>query len=168
MAGRRRARSDHPATGHRRAIVASGYRDGLRRSRLYELIEQYRSAPVTSSLAAATPGPKPGSRRLSAETEALIQEAIRETYLTRQKASVSKVHDHLWHLCRARGLATPVLEGRSRPCRTDRSLQARQHARGRKTARDGLKPVTQEYRADHALYVVQINHTLRRCRRRRG
>lgn len=80
---------------------------GLRRSRLYELIEQYRNAPVTSSLAAVMPGPKQGSRRLSAEMEALIEGAIRETYLTRQKASVSKLHDHIRHLCRVRGLAIP-------------------------------------------------------------
>lgn len=37
---------------------------GLRRSRLYALIEQYRNAPVTTSLAAARPGPKKGARRL--------------------------------------------------------------------------------------------------------
>lgn len=75
---------------------------GLRRSRLYVLIEQYRSAPVTSSLAAATPGPKKGSRRLSVEAESLIEEAVHEKYLTRQKASVSKLHDYIRHLCRAR------------------------------------------------------------------
>ncbi len=36
----------------------------LSRSRLYALIERYRNAPVTSSLASAPPGPKLGSRRL--------------------------------------------------------------------------------------------------------
>lgn len=133
---------------------------GLRRSRLYVLIEQYRSAPVTSSLAAATPGPKKGSRRLSVETESLIEEAIHEKYLTRQKASISKLHDHIRHLCRARGLAIPSWKAvRARVGQIDR-LKLISRREGGKAARDRLKPVTQEYRADHALHIVQIDHTL--------
>jgi len=133
---------------------------GLRRSRLYALIERYRTAPVTSSLASAIPGPKRGSRRLSDEMEALIEEAISDTYLTRQKASVSALHDHVRHLCRARGLAIPSWKAvRARVDRIDRHrlVSGRE---GGKAARDRLKPVAQEYRADHALHIVQIDHTL--------
>jgi len=133
---------------------------GLRRSRLYVLIEQYRSDPVTSSLASATPGPKRGSRRFSDEMEALIEEAIIDKYLTRQKASVSTLHDHVRHLCRARGLAIPSWKAvRARVDRIDRHrlISARE---GGKAARDRLKPVVQEYQADHAFHIVQIDHTL--------
>lgn len=133
---------------------------GLRRSRLYALVERYRTAPVTSSLASATPGPKKRSRRLSDELEAVIEEAIRDKYLTRQKVSVSVLHDHVRHLCRARGLAIPSWKAvRARVDQIDRHrlVSGRE---GGKAARDRLKPVVQEYRADHALHIVQIDHTL--------
>lgn len=130
------------------------------RSRVYALLERYRDAPVTSSLVSAAPGPKKGSRRLTAEMEALIDDAIREKYLTRQKASVSKLHDHIRHLCRARGLAIPSWKAvRARVGQIDRhKLLGRRE--GSKAARDRLKPVAQSYQADHALHIVQIDHTL--------
>lgn len=130
------------------------------RSRLYALIEQYRDSPVTSSLISAAPGPKKGSRRLTSEMEALIEEAIHEAYLTRQKASVSKLHDHIRHLCRARGLASPSWKAvRARVGQIDR-LKLVSRREGSKAARDRMKPVAQSYQADHALHVVQIDHTL--------
>lgn len=130
------------------------------RSRLYALIEQYRDSPVTSSLVSAPPGPKKGTRRLTTEMEALIADAIHEKYLTRQKASVSKLHDHIRHLCRARGLASPSWKAvRARVGQIDRlALVGRRE--GGKAARDRLKPVTQRYQADHAFHIVQIDHTL--------
>jgi putative transposase len=132
---------------------------GLRRSRLYALIDQYRHAPVTSSLASATPGPKRGSRRLCVEMETLIEEAIHAKYLTRQKASVSKLHDHIRHLCRERGVRIPSWKAvRARVGEIDRFRLVSQREGG-KAARDRLRPVTQEYRADHALHIVQIDHT---------
>lgn len=133
---------------------------GLFRSRLYVLIEQYRTAPVTSSLAAAKPGPKQGFRRLSEEIESLIEEAIRERYLARQKVSVSQLHDHIRHLSHARGLPAPSWKVvRSRVGQIDR-LKPVSRRDERKAARDRFKPVIQEYHADHALHIVQIDHTL--------
>lgn len=132
---------------------------GLRRSRLYTLIERYRAAPVTSSLAGDAPGPAKGSRLLSSDLEALIEEAIRDKYLTRQKPSISALHDHVRHLCRARGLTAPSWKAvRARVDLIDRRtlVGARE---GAKAARDLFKPVVQEYRADHALHIVQIDHT---------
>lgn len=92
--------------------------------------------------------------------EALIDDAIREKYLTRQKASVSRLHDHIRHLCRARGLAIPSWKAvRARVGQIDRhKLVGRRE--GNKAARDRLKPVTRSYQADHALHIVQIDHTL--------
>ena len=104
--------------------------------------------------------PKKGSRRLTTEMEALIDDAICEKYLTRQKASVSKLHDHIRHLCRARGLTIPSWKAvRARVGQIDRyKLVGRRE--GSKAARNRLKPVAQSYQADHALHIVQIDHTL--------
>jgi len=133
---------------------------GLRRARVYALIERFRNAPVTSSLVAALPGPTRGARHLSDDLEALIEEAIRDTYLTRQKPSVSALHDHIRQQCRARGLAIPSRNAvRARVASIDRRklIGARE---GAKAARDRCKPVAREYRADYALQIVQIDHTL--------
>ena len=132
---------------------------GLRRARLYALIERYRSEPVTSAMLSAKPGPPRGARHLGADVEAVIEEAIRDNYLTRQKQSVSALHDHIRQLCRARGVAIPSRNAvRARVASIDRRalVGARE---GAKAVRDGFKPVVREYRADYALQIVQIDHT---------
>lgn len=56
---------------------------GVRRTRLYELIEQFRASPVASSLVARRRGPKEGSSRLTPDQDQLIDDAIKEFYRTR-------------------------------------------------------------------------------------
>ena len=132
---------------------------GLRRARLYALIDRYRGEPVTSSMLGAKPGPPRGARHLAGDVEAVIEEAIRSYYLSRQKPSVSALHDHIRHLCRARGVAIPSRNAiRARVASVDRRalVGARE---GAKAARDRFKPVVREYSADHALHIVQIDHT---------
>lgn len=132
---------------------------GLRRARLYALIERYRSEPVTSSMLVAKPGPSRGARRLTDDVETLIEEAIRGYYLKRQKPSVSALHDHVRQLCRARSVAAPSRKAvQTRVASIDRRalVGARE---GAKAARDGFKPAVTEYRADYALHIVQIDHT---------
>ncbi len=132
---------------------------GIRRARLYALIERYRSEPVTSSMLGAKPGPPRGARRLADDVEALIEEAIQDHYLTRQKPSVSALHDHIRQLCRARGVAIPSRNAvRARVASIDqRALVGARE--GAKAARDRFKPVVGEYRAEYALQIVQFDHT---------
>jgi putative transposase len=52
----------------------------LKRSRLYELIVAYRTAPMASSLLDVVPGQVKGGRRLSDQVESIIEAAIRGTY----------------------------------------------------------------------------------------
>lgn len=132
---------------------------GLRRARLYALIERYRREPVTSSMLGAKPGPPRGARHLADDVEAVIEEAIASYYLSRQRPSVSALHDHIRQLCRARGVAIPSRNAvRARVASVDRRalVGARE---GAKAARDRFKPVVREYSADHALHIVQIDHT---------
>ena len=56
---------------------------GLKRTRLYELVDRYRARPVTSSLLPGRPGSRPGARRLPDEVEKIIATAIRTTYTHR-------------------------------------------------------------------------------------
>lgn len=66
---------------------------GLRRARLYALIDRYRGEPVMSSMLVAKPGPPRGAWRLADDVEAVLEEAIRSYYLSRLKPSVSALHD---------------------------------------------------------------------------
>lgn len=133
---------------------------GLNPTRFYELLNRYRAAPVTSSLLREQPGPKKGKRRLSGELEAIIEVAMRDTYRRREKPNVTALHDRVRALCHSRGLTAPSWKAvRARIDLIDPRLLMRDRD-GSKAARDRFAPVVSEYRADHALHIVQIDHTL--------
>lgn len=133
---------------------------GLSPTRLYELLKRYRAAPVTSSLLREQPGPMKGKRRLSEELEAIIEIAMHDTYRRREKPNVTALHDRVRALCHSRGLTAPSWKAvRARIDLVDPRLLVRDRD-GPKAARDRFSPVAAEYRADHALHIVQIDHTL--------
>lgn len=133
---------------------------GLGRTRLYDLLRQYRAAPVTSSLLSRSPGPEKGRRRLTQEMEAVVEEAMRDTYRRRERPTVTALHDRVRELCHARGLAAPSWKAvRARIELVDRRALMRDRE-GTKAARDRFAPAAAEYRADHVLHIVQIDHTL--------
>ena len=130
------------------------------RTRFYTLLNRYRTSPVTSSLLANIPGPPRGKTLLSPDIEAIIQTAIRDTYSKRERPTATTLHDRVRQLCHERRLHPPSWKAvRARIDLADpRSLlQARE---GAKVARQRFDAVVCEYRADHALQIVQIDHTL--------
>lgn len=132
---------------------------GVKRTRLYELIERFRASPVVSSLVAGRRGPKNGSSRLSPEQDQLIDDAIKEFYRTRQKPSVNALRRRLRQLCELRGLRPPSWDAiKARVARTDERLLVRDRE-GAEAARARFSPVVGEFHASHALEVVQIDHT---------
>lgn len=133
---------------------------GLKRTRLYELIRAYREHPVTSSLLPRPAGARHGSRRLPDETEAVITEALRDFYKTRQKPSINRLHKEIRRLCRSRGVRAPswhAVKARIGAMDPADLVRARE---GSKAARDRFRPVPGEYAAECAFDVVQIDHTL--------
>lgn len=133
---------------------------GLSRSRIYQLLDRYRSAPVTSSLLGHSRGPEKGFRRLTDEIEAIIEQAMRDTYRKPERPTVSAFHDRVRALCHGNGVAPPSWKAvRARVELVDRRVLMRDRE-GAKAARDHFAPAVTEYRADHALHIVQIDHTL--------
>lgn len=133
---------------------------GVKRSRLYQMIAAYRARPVTSSLVARPRGIKQGSRRLPEEVEAVIAEALKEFYQTRQKPSVTSLHKEIQRLCRMRHLRAPSWQAvRQRIDAVDPAeiVRSRESA---KAARDRYRPVPGQYTAERAFEIVQIDHTL--------
>jgi putative transposase len=133
---------------------------GVKRTRLYELIRAYREHPVTSSLLPRPAGTRRGSRRLPAETEAVIAEALQDFYKTHQKPSINRLHKEIRRLCCSRGVRAPswhALKARIAAIDPTELTTARD---GSKAARDRFRPVPGQYDADYAFAVVQIDHTL--------
>ncbi|MBZ7927067.1 Mu transposase C-terminal domain-containing protein (plasmid) [Ensifer adhaerens] len=130
------------------------------RARLYELLGRYRTTPATSSLLDLTSGPQRGRRRLAQEMEAIIETAMRDTYRRREKPSITALHDRVRELCRARSVHPPSWKAvKARVALADPKMLARDRE-GAKAARDRFAPAVAEYCADHALHIVQIDHTL--------
>lgn len=73
---------------------------------------------------------------------------------------MSALHDRVCELCHRRGLIPPSWNAvRTRVDQADLRALVRDRE-GARAARERFDPVVQEYRADHALHIVQIDHTL--------
>lgn len=133
---------------------------GLKPTRFYQLLAQFRRKPVTSSLLDETPGPEKGRRLLSSEQEDAVTCAIQETYCRRERPTITAVHDHVRVICRQRDIPAP--SWKAVKVRIDRSDQKNlaKTRKGASVARQQYKPVTDEYSVGHAMEVVQIDHTL--------
>lgn len=132
----------------------------LGRTRVRELVTAYRASPVTSTLSRPPRGQPSGTKRLSAQAEAIIETSIRNLWQTREKPSVNALVRHVAHNCRAQGLRAPSWDAiKARLDRLD--------ARAVMTAREGyrkaaarFRPVKSPYKAEWALQIVQVDHTL--------
>ncbi|AHK46599.1 hypothetical protein OV14_b1057 (plasmid) [Ensifer adhaerens OV14] len=141
--------------------VASACRQlGLKRTRLYELVDKFRKRPITSSLLDERRGPEKGRGQLSDEQEDVITLAIEAIYCARERPTISAVHGHVLRDCHQRDLHPP--SWKAIKARVERSDQRRltKLREGARAARQRFAPITGEYSADYALQVVQIDHTL--------
>src|SRR6185437_4555031 len=85
----------------------------------YRLLKRYESDPRLTSLLPARRGRKQGHNRLATMVEQIIQSAIEEVYLTRQKPRVSVLAKD------ARLLETATVRSRDRSRHPGRSLWSR-------------------------------------------
>nr|WP_246713476.1 Mu transposase C-terminal domain-containing protein [Rhizobium sp. BK619] len=133
---------------------------GLRPSRFYQLLSQFRRKPVTSSLLNQRPGPEKGRRLLSPEQEAAVACAIQEIYCRRERTTITAVHDHVRLVCRERNLPAPSWKAvKVRIDQADRQKLTKARE-GAPAARQRFSAVVGEYSASHAMEIVQIDHTL--------
>ncbi|MGH8075715.1 MAG: Mu transposase C-terminal domain-containing protein [Lysobacter sp.] len=126
---------------------------------LYGWLAMYEGSGRLTSLMPKTRRDK-GSRKLSAEIEAIIRGSIEEVYLTSQRKPVSRVCDDVRRRCLNAGVEPPhanTIRNRigqlSEPLRMERR-------RGRKAADEAFSPIEGAFPgADWPLAVVQIDHT---------
>jgi putative transposase len=127
---------------------------------VYALLRRYTTDATLTSLLPERRGPDPGFSRLTAEMEALIDEAIETLYLTRQRPKIADLVVEIRRRSHALGLTPPgrkAITARLR-AKPRRELVARRE--GGKAARDRFAPATGSLEATWPLSLVQIDHTL--------
>ena len=127
---------------------------GVKRSRLYQLIQAYRTRPLTSSLLASGAGARAGGRRLPEEVESVIAGAIEDFFKSPQKPSINALQKEVRRRCRQRDLRVPcwtTLRDRIATLNPAELVAARE---GAKVSRQRFRPVPGSYQVGRAFEVV--------------
>jgi putative transposase len=127
---------------------------------LYSLIGRYQADPRLTSLLPRRRGPAPGGSLLSAQVDAVIDDAIQTVYLTRQQSKVSDLLTEIRRRCRALHLRPPGRRAVTARLRAKPQSEIIARRRGRKAARDRFSPVVGSLEPKWPLSLVQIDHTL--------
>lgn len=134
--------------------------EGVSTATLYEWIRAYNEAGQISALIPQKRGRKRGQTGLDPAMEKIIETAIKEIYLSKQRQKPQDVVDHVAYLCRTAGIRPPhanTVRNRLKELRPGKVLKAR--GMGDK-ARNLFAPIMGNFPgADFPLAVVQIDHT---------
>lgn len=133
---------------------------GVSTGTLYEWIRTYNEAGQLSALIPQKRGRKRGQKGLDDVTEKIIETAIKEIYLSKQRQKPQDVVNHVAYLCRNAGIQPPhanTVRNRLKELRPGKVLRAR--GMGDK-ARNLFTPIMGSFPgANFPLAVVQIDHT---------
>jgi putative transposase len=127
---------------------------------LYKLLGRYQADPRLTSLLPHRRGPAPGGSLLSAEVDAVIDDAIQTVYLTRQKPRLSDLVTEIRRRCRAAQLKPPGRKAVRARLRAKPQSEIVARRLGRKAARDRFAPAVGSLEPKRPLALVQIDHTL--------
>ncbi|GAA4718090.1 Mu transposase C-terminal domain-containing protein [Promicromonospora umidemergens] len=143
------------------AVEAVAEQLGISRRQVYVLLRRWREGQgVVSDLIPGRSSGGRGGERLPAEVEAVIREALRKHYLTRQRKKTAAVHREITRTCRTRGLPVPsrgVIVRRIDALDPHAGTAAREGpdaARSLESAGGRVPPVT------GVLEQVQVDHTV--------
>lgn len=129
------------------------------RSLLYHLLRLYRKRPQTSTLLLRRKGRPPGAHQLDEAVEAVIDNAIRNFFLTKERPRMADLMRQIAAVCKQRRLAAPNFRTVKRRLNAlDQSLIVRKRE-GAKAANAAFKGVGIFNRSLQALELVQIDHT---------
>jgi putative transposase len=144
----------------RAKILAAARELGCGPTHVYALLRRYADDRRLTSLLPRMRGRRVGHKRLDPAVEAVIEVAIDEFYLTRQRPRIVALVSEVRRRCTAGGLPLPsrtAIAARVKD-RKAREVVAKRH--GRKAARDLYAPAVGSLVADYPLSLVQIDHTL--------
>ncbi|MBK9497572.1 MAG: DDE-type integrase/transposase/recombinase [Xanthomonadales bacterium] len=144
----------------RRAVEERAKEVGVDPATLYRWLLRFRSLGVVAALIPRKRGWKPGNSRISKHAETIIQEVIKDTYLTHQRSKPQKVVLEVMRRCQQRGVEAPHANTvRARVSAL--SERVRLSSRGfKERAKNKFMPAAGTFpHADYPLQVVQIDHT---------
>jgi len=133
---------------------------GVNTATIYRWLQKYHALGVVSVLIPRKRGWKEGGSRISSFAEKIIEEVIRNFYLTTQRSTATKTVTEVQRLCQQRGINAPhptTIRARL----TKVSEKERLRGRGYKEkAKNKFMPAAGTFpNADFPLAVVQIDHT---------
>lgn len=144
-----------------RAEVASAAAElGCGVIHMYALLRRYQADPRLTSLLPHRRGPPPGGSLLSAEVDAVIEDAIRSVYMTRERPRVADLVKEIRRRCHAAQLKPPGRKAVRARLRAKSQSEIVARRLGRKAARDRFAPVVGSLEPKWPLALVQIDHTL--------
>ncbi|WP_287367173.1 DDE-type integrase/transposase/recombinase [Thauera sp.] len=133
---------------------------GVDTATLYRWLQRYRATESVVALIPKKRGWRTGRRRIPAFAEGVIDEVIRDFYLTGQRSSAQKAVIEVLRRCEQRGIDAPspsTIRARLR------AIPERERLRGRgykEKAKNKFLPAAGNFpNADYPLAVVQIDHT---------
>jgi putative transposase len=133
---------------------------GVDPATLYRWLKRFEAYGVMTALIPKKRGWQDGKGRISASSEAVIQEVIKDVYLTTQRSTAQKVVTEVQRRCQLRGLEPPS-PGTVRNRLNRISDKDRLRGRGfKEKAKNKYLPAPGSFpNADFPLAVIQIDHT---------
>lgn len=150
----------HSTHRTRSDVVAAAAELGCSRAQVYVLLNRYLADPRLTSLLPRRRGPERGGSRLTPQIDALIDEAIEDVYLSRQRPRIADLAIEVRRRCHALGLAAPGRKAVRARVRLKAPREVAKRREGRKAARDRFAPAVGSLEATWPLSLVQIDHTL--------
>ena len=160
-AQRRYAAIEPLLDGHtRRTVCARSKELGVSPATLYRWLAEFRGQRTTAALIPKLRGWRVGHSRLDPNVDLVIEQIVREQYLTPQRLPISRIAQQVGLECRRRNLPVPHYNAVSRRIQALPEHE-RLRARGaRELAERKFRPVPGRFpEADFPLSVVQIDHT---------
>lgn len=144
----------------RDAVVSRAKEIGVNPATLYRWLKRYQSYGVLTALIPKQRGWRTGKVRISQHAESVIQEVIKDFYLTNQRSSDQKAVIEVLRRCQLRGIDPPS-SGTIRSRLANISDKDRLRGRGfKEKAKNKYLPAPGNFpNATFPLAVIQIDHT---------
>lgn len=132
---------------------------GISVQHTYRLLKKLGEEQTTASLLPLPRGPRTGNRRLPEGIEKLIEKAIEQIYLKREKPTLKQVHRYIISECQKLALIAPSMKAvRARVAACDPKKLVRKRE-GKAVAEAMFHQIQGSLEAEKPLDIVQIDHT---------
>jgi putative transposase len=149
----------HRPNRTRAAVAAAAAQMGKGVTQTYKLLRRYEADPKLTSLLPKPRGPAQGYSRLSPSLECLIEQAIEEEFLTRQRVRLVDLVVEVKRRCRERGIRAPSRHAIASRLRSRPRFEVVSRREGPRAARERFNPIRGSLESDRPMGLIQIDHT---------